>query len=240
MGTPKYLQIKTALLEELESGKFEYGDKFYSNTELIDRFGASSITVIHAVNDLVSEGLLVRYQGKGTFVSRSRKKRSVLLSENEVFTGKDGVETVRVVALERREGDGRSDDVAARLGLADDEAYYDIERVRAFDGMAYQMHVSHIPARYIRPDVEPSYYESIYQRFKGDFGLHLSREASSEVLRVLKGAPARVAELLGLSPDDPCIYKTHLTKLEGDQVAEYTEMYKRWDYFEIQIDEQRR
>lgn len=240
MGTPKYLQIKTALLEELESGKFEYGDKFYSNTELIDRFGASSITVIHAVNDLVSEGLLVRYQGKGTFVSRSRKKRSVLLSENEVFTGKDGVETVRVVALERREGDGRSDDVVARLGLADDEAYYDIERVRAFDGAAYQMHVSHIPARYIRPDVEPGYYESIYQRFKGDFGLHLSREASSEVLRVLKGAPARVAELLGLSADEPCIYKTHLTTLEGDQVAEYTEMYKRWDYFEIQIDEQRR
>ena len=57
---------------------------------------------------------------------------------------------------------------------------------------------------------------------------------------MLKGAPARVAELLGLSADEPCIYKTHLTTLEGDQVAEYTEMYKRWDYFEIQIDEQRR
>lgn len=240
MGTPKYLQIKTALLEELESGRFEYGDKFYSNTELIERFGASSITVIRAVNDLVAEGLLVRYQGKGTFVSRSRKRRSVLLSENEVFTGRDGEETVRVTGFVRRAGEGADPEVMRRLGLGADGAYYDIERVRSFDGAPYQMHLSHIPACYILPDASPDYYESIYKRFKSDFGLRLSREASSEVMRVLKGAPAHVAGLLGMGPDDPCIYKTHVTTLESGTVAEFAEMYKRWDYFEIQIDEQRR
>lgn len=240
MGTPKYLQIKTALLEELESGRFEYGDKFYSNTELIERFGASSITVIRAVNDLVAEGLLVRYQGKGTFVSRSRKRRSVLLSENEVFTGRDGEETVRVTGFARRTGADADPEVMRRLGLGGDGSYYDIERVRSFDGVAYQLHLSHIPARFILPDAKPEYYESIYKRFKSDFDLRLSREASSEVMRVLKGAPAHVAGLLGMGPDDPCIYKTHVTTLENGTVAEYAEMYKRWDYFEIQIDEQRR
>ena len=240
MGTPKYLQIKTALLEELESGRFEYGDKFYSNTELIERFGASSITVIRAVNDLVAEGLLVRYQGKGTFVSRSRKRRSVLLSENEVFTGRDGEETVRVTGFARRAGADADPEVMRRLGLGDDGSYYDIERVRSFDGVAYQLHLSHIPARFILPDAKPEYYESIYKRFKSDFDLRLSREASSEVMRVLKGAPAHVAGLLGMGPDDPCIYKTHVTTLESGVVAEFAEMYKRWDYFEIQIDEQRR
>ena len=69
MGTPKYIQIENTLRSEIESGRFESGDLFYSNAELIERFGVSSITVIHAVNDLVNEGLLVRYQGKGTFVS---------------------------------------------------------------------------------------------------------------------------------------------------------------------------
>lgn len=34
MGTPKYIQIENALRSEIESGRFESGDLFYSNAEL--------------------------------------------------------------------------------------------------------------------------------------------------------------------------------------------------------------
>ncbi|WP_317301646.1 GntR family transcriptional regulator [Ligilactobacillus animalis] len=62
------------------------GDKFYSEAELTKRFHVSSITVIRALKELVAEGFLVRYQGKGTFISRSRKLKTVKFSDLEVFT----------------------------------------------------------------------------------------------------------------------------------------------------------
>ena len=88
MDIPKYLQIENELKKEIISGKFKYGDKFYSEAQLKDKFNVSSITVIRAVKDLVKAGYLVRHQGKGTFISRSRKDKLVRLSDNEVFSNK--------------------------------------------------------------------------------------------------------------------------------------------------------
>ena len=83
MDIPKYLQIENELKQEIISGKFKYGDKFYSEAQLKDKFNVSSITVIRSVKDLVKAGYLVRHQGKGTFISRSRKDKLVSLITNK-------------------------------------------------------------------------------------------------------------------------------------------------------------
>ncbi|MDD7584321.1 MULTISPECIES: GntR family transcriptional regulator [Atopobiaceae] len=239
MGTPKYYQIENLLRDEIEGGSFEPGDRFYSNAELIERFGVSSITVIRAVGDLVSEGLLVRQQGKGTFVShsRSRRRRPVLMSEIEVYSGQDEGERTTVLSLERVSGPARDEGVVSTLGLDEGGGYCVIERVRSFRGVPFQFQTSYIPARFIRQDVEPSYYASIYRRFREDFGIRLSREASQEFVRVCLDVPERVRSCLGIEPGTPCVHKNHTTTLPSGEVAEYIEMYKRWDYFEMMIEE---
>ena len=63
MDIPKYLQIENELKQEIISGKFKYGDKFYSEAQLKDKFNVSSITVIRAVKDLV-KALLFHDQEK--------------------------------------------------------------------------------------------------------------------------------------------------------------------------------
>ncbi len=85
MKVPKYQLIQNDLRQQIVSGKFENGDKFYTESELTKLFNVSSITVIRAVNELVKDGYLVRQQGKGTFVSRSRKGRLVEFSDIEIF-----------------------------------------------------------------------------------------------------------------------------------------------------------
>ena len=67
---PKYVQIKEALKKEIDIGYLKEGQKLPSELSLIDRFGASKMTVIHALQELVHEGYLRRAQGKGTFVTR--------------------------------------------------------------------------------------------------------------------------------------------------------------------------
>lgn len=92
MKVPKYQLVQNELRQQIISGKFENGDKFYTEAELTKLYNVSSITVIRAMNELVKDGYLIRQQGKGTFVSRSRKGKLVKFSDIEIFsTDEDSV-----------------------------------------------------------------------------------------------------------------------------------------------------
>ena len=86
MKVPKYQLVQNELRQQIISGKFENGDKFYTEAELTKLYNVSSITVIRAMNELVKDGYLIRQQGKGTFVSRSRKGKLVKFSDIEIFS----------------------------------------------------------------------------------------------------------------------------------------------------------
>ena len=100
MKVPKYQLIQNSLRQQIISGKFENGDKFYTEAELTKLYNVSSITVIRAVNELVKDGYLIRQQGKGTFVSRSRKGRLVEFSDVEIFP----IENEQVIVLACQKG----------------------------------------------------------------------------------------------------------------------------------------
>lgn len=153
MDIPKYLQIENELKKEIISGKFKYGDKFYSEAQLKEKFNVSSITVIRSVKDLVKAGYLVRHQGKGTFISRSRKDKLVRLSDNEVFSDKQEEDRVKVVKLQ----EDNQAKMLKKLGLPKYESYYYIERLRLIDDTPFMVHRSFIPAKFINKNLAKDY-----------------------------------------------------------------------------------
>lgn len=161
MDIPKYLQIENELKKEIISGKFKYGDKFYSEAQLKDKFNVSSITVIRSVKDLVKAGYLVRHQGKGTFISRSRKDKLVRLSDNEVFSDNQQEDRVEVLKLQ----ENNKPDILERLGLPKYDSYYYIERLRLIGDKPFMLHRSFIPAKFINRNLakDPNNYHSIYE-----------------------------------------------------------------------------
>lgn len=161
MDIPKYLQIENELKQEIISGKFKYGDKFYSEAQLKDKFNVSSITVIRSVKDLVKAGYLVRHQGKGTFISRSRKDKLVRLSDNEVFSDNQQEDRVEVLKLQ----ENNKADILEKLGLPKYDSYYYIERLRLIDDKPFMLHRSFIPAKFINRSLakDPNNYHSIYE-----------------------------------------------------------------------------
>lgn len=70
--------------------------------------------------------------------------------------------------------------------------------------------------------------------------MHLSHEASWERVRITQDVPDEVLEALDVAAGVPCVFKEHRTVLSSGVVAEYVEMYKRWDYFELLIEEKAR
>src|SRR6266481_9143982 len=66
---PLYEQIKILLTQSLVAGEWKPGEAIPSEIELAARFRVSQGTVRKAIDELASEHILVRRQGKGTFVA---------------------------------------------------------------------------------------------------------------------------------------------------------------------------
>lgn len=85
---PKYLRIADLLLERIEKGHWKPGELLPSESELADALPASLGTIQKALNLLESRGIVVREQGKGTFVIRARTPDRYL--RHFRFLGEDG------------------------------------------------------------------------------------------------------------------------------------------------------
>lgn len=231
MKVPKYQLVQNELRQQIISGKFENGDKFYTEAELTKLFNVSSITVIRAMNELVKDGYLVRQQGKGTFVSRSRKGKLVEFSDIEIFPIEE--ETVTVLSCEK----GNDSFILDKLQLDKSEHYYKITRVRTTDDTPYIVQQSFIPSRYLQqPDAPLEHFQSIYQRFKLDFNIHMSEEPFTETNQVSLPTPENIAKLLHIPETEPTVLQIRTTQKNNSQeILEYIESYKHWKYFKFEI-----
>jgi len=74
-GAPLYLEIRRRIAEAIRSGEWRPGDAIPPEKKLCERFGVSMGTLRRAVDELTASGLLVRQQGRGTFVARHSQHR---------------------------------------------------------------------------------------------------------------------------------------------------------------------
>src|SRR5919106_116608 len=70
LPVPLYHQIKTLVLQEIQTGQWQPDDQLPTEDELISRFQVSKVTIRQALRELASEGYIRREQGRGTFVER--------------------------------------------------------------------------------------------------------------------------------------------------------------------------
>jgi DNA-binding transcriptional regulator YhcF (GntR family) len=67
--SPLYQQIKALLVKSLQAGEWQPGQAIPSEMDLATRFRVSQGTVRKAIDEMATDNLLVRRQGKGTFVA---------------------------------------------------------------------------------------------------------------------------------------------------------------------------
>ncbi|MET3792766.1 UTRA domain-containing protein [Aquamicrobium terrae] len=98
---PLYEQIKLAIEKRIRGDEWPADFRVPSEESLAEEFGASSLTVRRALRELQSEGMLVRIQGRGTFVVGPRMQCAIFdlpdVSEEIALSG--GVHTSEVLFL---------------------------------------------------------------------------------------------------------------------------------------------
>lgn len=68
-AVPLYQQLSSAIHESIEQGEYGINSQIPTEYELGKKYGVSRVTVRKAIGELVEDGVLVRSQGKGTFVA---------------------------------------------------------------------------------------------------------------------------------------------------------------------------
>ncbi len=79
---PKYLQLKEIIFQHFNDAQYGTGQKLPTESELIEQFGVSRSTVRQTLAELVSEGIVYKIQGSGTFFagnSKTSQQRSQLI-----------------------------------------------------------------------------------------------------------------------------------------------------------------
>ena len=116
---PLYQQLMRRLQNDVAAGAYPPGGRIPSEQVLCDTYGVSRVTVRKAMLDLVQEGLLVRKQGKGTFVADARLKRDLqhITSFSDACRGMGRTAGSRLVELRRDTGSFALH--AARYGAAE-------------------------------------------------------------------------------------------------------------------------
>jgi GntR family transcriptional regulator len=78
IATPLYIQLKDIIVKRINSEYYHEGQKLPSERELCDYYNVSRITVRQALNELERAGLIKKYQGKGTYVSKTKLEQELL------------------------------------------------------------------------------------------------------------------------------------------------------------------
>lgn len=200
--TPLYVQLMDELEASIRSGVYKPGDKIMTEAEMAREYGVSLITVRKAVGSLMEKGLVVRKQGKGTFVtkpkySRNMKKLQSFTEMCEQMGVKPGARVLenRLIAADKK--------VADRLGIEPGSNVVYISRLRLADGEPVQVEKSYFPLKYAFLLEEDLNDGSMFECLKEKAG---AKVASSEKMIELCRATAEEAALMDVKKGDYLLF----------------------------------
>uniref|UniRef100_UPI0025F5A359 GntR family transcriptional regulator n=1 Tax=uncultured Xylophilus sp. TaxID=296832 RepID=UPI0025F5A359 len=131
--SPLYQQIKQLILQRLEAGDWKPGEAIPSEMELAARFRVSQGTVRKAIDELAADNLLVRRQGRGTFVAtHSERHVQYRFLKLRPDAGTDTPASRRVLECRRARAPA---EVARALSIRSGEAVVFARRVLSFAGV---------------------------------------------------------------------------------------------------------
>lgn len=159
--SPLYQQLMSRLKNDIVAGVYPAGARIPSEQVLCDTYRVSRVTVRKAMLDLVQEGMLVRRQGKGTFVACERIQRDLqqITSFSQACRQMGHKAASRLISAEVTPAVG---DDAERLGLPEDSLLVEICRLRLCDGEPVMLEINRYPERYaflLEEDAEQPLYE---------------------------------------------------------------------------------
>lgn len=230
---PLYYQLKEKLTQTIQTGELPIGSLVPSERELSELYGISRMTVRQALGELVKDGLLVREQGKGTFVAEPKINQGLLklTSFSEEMKSRGMKPASRVQAIYVQEA---AHPVSTALGLTHETRVVVFERLRLADDKPMAFEVSHLPlARFPELDKQNLNSSSLYELLEQKYNVSINCARQS----IEVGFPnALESKSLGIHGKSPVILIERITYDTNNEPYEFVKSVYRGDRFKLQVE----
>ena len=217
---PIYAKVRALLEAALERGEWAPGEAIPSEFDLADRFQVSQGTMRKAIDALAADNLVVRRQGRGTFVATHTEERAsnfrfLRIRRND---GEDEYPESRLVDVRRAKAGA---EVARALGLRTGEPVIALRRLLLYSGAPTVLDDIALPAALFRGLTRAryeAYRGSMYGFFETEFGVRMLK--ARERLRAV-AADATSAALLGVPTGAPLLAVDRVAYTFADRPVEW-------------------
>jgi GntR family transcriptional regulator len=217
--SPLYRQIRDRLVHSLQSGEWRPGEAIPSEIELAARYGVSQGTVRKAIDALATENLVVRRQGRGTFVASHHEARAQIrfLRLRPDEGGEPRQPSSRFLECRRLRA---PQEIARALDAKPGDSVVMIRRLLEFDGTPTVLEEIWLPGatfRGLTAERLNAYSGPFYALLEAEFGTRMVR-ASERLRAVPAGEPE--AQALGVAVGEPLLLVDRVSSTYGDRPVE--------------------
>lgn len=216
---PLYRQIQDLIVQALADREWQPGEMIPSEMDLAARFEVSQGTVRRAIDELAAENLLVRRQGKGTFVATHADPRAFFrflrLVPDDGSVPRSRSEPLECQSLPADQ------EVATALAINHGDPVLQLRRLLRFDGQPVVVDEIYLPADLfpnLTLDQLRASDRSLYTLFESLFGVRMVR--AEEKIRAV-AADANAAAVLEIEPGTPLLSVERTAFTYGNRPAEW-------------------
>ena len=226
--TPLYLQLKNALVADIDAGHYKPHERLLSERELGEKFKVSRMTVRQALTEMIRDGILYTQAGKGTYVSESKIKQ-----ELQTLTGFSQDMAARGAVVSAQVLEARI--IPAPLTLAAifavplNTELVLLSRLRLSDGIPLAIEEAYVRHEVCADILECDFSkESLYNVLATRYNTILVR--AEQTMEASLASP-KEAELLQITSPSPVLRMERLSYNELHMLIEYVKSTYRGDRY---------
>jgi DNA-binding GntR family transcriptional regulator len=227
---PLYQQLYEILRVRIADLEWQPGQMIPSEPELMATYGVSRITLRQVLDMLVRDGLIVREQGRGSFVARPTLEKGMvrIFSFTEDMRQRGLAPRTIVLAAELIPATA---EVAASLGVELGEEMVRLERLRLAEDEPLAIEESHLVHRFCPGLLQFDFaVESLREVMARAYGVRWSR--AHQTIRAILASEAEAA-LLGVQPNAALLYIERVSYSQGSTPSEFLRVRYRGDRYTL-------
>ncbi|MEO6017419.1 MAG: GntR family transcriptional regulator [Polaromonas sp.] len=230
---PRYIQVKDELLKRIADRIWKNGEALPGEEKLAIEFAISVGTMRKVMQSLVQDGVLERIHGKGTFVSRSFERTSMLRFVRFREPGVVELPSARILAMEVKKGEVEQN-TKLGLGVADKTIY--LHRSRSYgDEVVLVEHIWLPHSRFAKliPFLQKESPPLLYPVYDSVCGVLVSRAVDDLSMDLL---PKEDAKVFNVAACSPCMRIERSMAEHGGAIIEWRVSFVPADRFHYRVE----
>jgi GntR family transcriptional regulator len=227
---PIFKRVKKDIIEKVSTKEYKLGDKIPSERELVALYKVSRMTIRHAIDELVSEGYLLREVGRGTYVKANELKQKNVKSFTETLKEQGYMPSTQIVEFSTVH---HLHEICKEMDTKIEDKYYKIKRLRLGNELPLALETVYMPVSKCKGLEQHEVKESLYTILEDFYGYEIGKLSydidaciANKMMQkyFLVNKPIALLKVKGIS-----------YTAEGEKLF-YEESYYRSDLYKYKVD----